>query len=54
MDSIGDAWPIILIVLAVGLLVLGLIRKLAKLVVIGIVAAVIGLVLWPIVNGSGA
>lgn len=49
MDWFADNWPVLLVLLAVATVFMGVIRKLLKLAVIGVVVGVLGLLIWPLV-----
>ncbi len=51
MEFFADNWPVILVALGVGLVVLGLLRRLLKLAFFGAVLGVLALVVWPMVAG---
>ena len=46
MEWFASNWPVILVVLAVALVVLGLLRRLVKLAFMGVALAVIGFAIW--------
>lgn len=52
MDWFADNWPMVLVALAVLIIGAGLIRNVAKIAFVGVALAVLGLVIWPLVNGS--
>lgn len=53
MDWFIDNWPMLLVVLAAGFIITGLMRKLLKIAFIGVAIGAVGLVLWPLVASGG-
>lgn len=51
MDLFTSNWQVILIILAVLLILTGLLRRLIKLAIFGVLVGVVGLVIWPLVSG---
>lgn len=51
MDLFTSNWPAVLIVLALLLILTGLLRRLIKLAIFGVLLGVLGLVIWPLVAG---
>lgn len=49
MDWFAENWPALLVVLSVLMVFTGVIRRLLKLAVIGVVLGALGLVVWPLV-----
>jgi hypothetical protein len=49
MEWFDGNWPVILVVLAVALVLIGILRRLLKLAFLGAVVGVAALVIWPMV-----
>ena len=47
-----DNWPLVLVVLAVFIILVGLIRRVAKMAFLGVAVGALGLVIWPYVTES--
>lgn len=52
MEWFVDNWPVILVVLAVVIVFMGVIQRLAKLAFLGAAIGVLGLVVWPMIAMS--
>lgn len=52
MDWFANNWPMLLIALGIFVIVSGLMRRLARLAFFGVAIGVLGLIIWPMVNGS--
>ncbi|MGF1599645.1 MAG: hypothetical protein ACFCVK_22485 [Acidimicrobiales bacterium] len=50
MEWFAGNWPVVLVVLAVALILVGMVRRLLKLAFLGVVLAVVGLVIWPLLH----
>ncbi len=50
MDWFVDNWPVILVVLAVAIVLMGIAQRLVRLAFFGAVLGVIGLVIWPMIS----
>lgn len=50
--DLANQWPLLLVALALFIVVAGVLRRVAKLALIGVVIGVVGLVIWPMVSES--
>jgi hypothetical protein len=48
----ADQWPLLLVALALFILVIGLVRRVAKLAFLGVVLGAVGLAIWPMVTDT--